>query len=140
MQAEEWVKLHGSGSLRRAVEEEMAWREMYYHERIAFELCSAAELILPSRIEVGVALASPDDPATTEACWYARVLRWRFGQSPMHRGLTITVRHLRAAGEPSRAGIGLVFDGFDQRTWSWLPAKRFAVAFVETNGLVSNPC
>lgn len=135
---EPWSHKHGSGSLRRAIEEGMAWREMYLAERTAMEFGWGFRPYQASRVTFGTALASEDDPATTEACWFARTLRYR--AATCGRSLSVRVVHATVAeDENSREGLALEIT---PPTSDWLPADRRLVAFV-TDGLtgrVVNPC
>lgn len=137
---EVWSRQNGSGSLRRAIEEGMAWRTMYLHERLAFEVGVGFEALPASRVLQGVAMAEPDCPVTTETCWYARVLRYR-----LKGKAEVRVRYVRVseADCPPREGMALVLEDFEA---PYIPKGRVVLAFTATYtdaegwSTVSNPC
>lgn len=134
-----WVQVYGSGSLRRALEEGMSWRDMYLHERVALEYGYGFEAVLASRLETGTPLASGDDAATTETCWWARALRFRAQRA----GLALEVRVFQATvaglGEPPRTGFALELVPTPRP--AWLPAGRRLIAFTtDASGRTVNPC
>jgi len=141
--AKEWSLKNGSGSLRRAIEEGMAWKEFYLHERAAFEIGTSFELVYASRFMAGKALAEPDTAATTETCWYARVLRWRLRKL---YGDSVNVRVVYGDYDQDfqrREGLALVVEGLDL---DWIPEGRVPIAFTATYrkkkgwSEVRNPC
>lgn len=134
---EHWCQVFGSGSLRRAIEEKLAWREMYLHERAAFEFGAGFTLCQASRLRLGTPLAEPDERSTTETCWYARVLRWRFAS--IHPGLIVVVRSIEmSVGDEPVEGVGLVLEGCLP---TWVPNGRIPVAIVAREGhSPENPC
>lgn len=137
-ESREWIMGMGSGTLRRAVEEDMAWREMYLAERAAMEIGYGFEPVPQSRITLGKALAEGDAPAVTETCWWARALRWRAERD--RRPATVRVVHARLAadGEVSE-GIAITYE--PQVRPAWLPADRLLVAFTtDAAGRPINPC
>lgn len=119
----EWITLNGSGSLRRAVEEDLLWSGMYVHERLAMEVATAACAVNPKNIRLTKKVARGDDPTTTEACWYARVLRHRFSQYLKFDTIRVCGFMLNQgdAGEDERkaqnwdygSGVGLVIEGLE---------------------------
>jgi hypothetical protein len=136
MTTEEWIQQFGSGTLRRAVEENMCWRELYLHERSAFEFGYGFEPISGSRITFGKALASADDPATTETCWWARVLRWRAIRD--NRPAKVDVMYITISEEVTRESIGIVY--YPETRPSWLPNDRVLVALTWDGKQTVNPC
>jgi ADP-ribose pyrophosphatase YjhB (NUDIX family) len=147
---DQWVREYGSGSLRRAIEEGLRWHEMYLEERAAFEFGYGFEPIKASRVTLGEALASGDDHATTETCWWARALRWRadrggFGltsdnlgkPSPQEHRYTVTYAHV--SGEDEREGIAIRLDVTPHP--HWLGGDRILLAFTTArDGTTVNPC
>lgn len=133
----DWIKVYGSGSLRRAVEEDMAWFSMYLGERVALEIGYGFEAISASRVTIGKALASSDDSATTETCWWARALRYRADRD--NRAASILVRYITVTEDDSkREGIGIQYLPFKELPW--LPKDKLLIAFTtDKNGTV-NPC
>lgn len=140
-----WIMENGSGSLRRAKEEEMAFFEFYLHERIAFELATAAELLPSSRVLQGKAMAEPDERATTESCWYARVLRYRLKRVNLNVSVKVRYLNVTYSDESVKEGIGLVFENIeDNEIFNWIPKNRTCFCFVSIwdgkNWDVENPC
>jgi hypothetical protein len=66
----EWIKEFGSGTLRRCVEENFAWKELYLEERTAFEFGYGFRPLLASRTTIGQPIAEGDNKAVTETCWW----------------------------------------------------------------------
>lgn len=133
---EHWALTHGSGTLRRAIEEQMAWRELYLEERTAFEFGYGFTPAMRSRLTVGRAMASSDDPGTTETCWWARVLRWRADHND--RPAKVDVVHARLDNDGIREGIAIRY--VPETRPAWLPADRELIAFTTLNGKTVNPC
>jgi len=136
---EDWIREFGSDTLRRAMEEDMCWYELYLHERTAFEIGYGFEPVHASCLTLGPAIAAPDDPATTETCWWARALRWR-GHRDRNMA-DIQVKYITiASDEGTREGIGLTYK---PQTWpDWLLKNRVLVAITwdEKNKRTINPC
>ena len=136
---EHWIAVHGSGSLRRAVEEGLRWREMYLGERVALEFGYGFEAVPSSRCQIGDALASSDDAATTETCWWARALRYRAQRC--HRKDAIKVVHARVSDGDGGAEEGIAIQITPSPWPSWLPRDRKLVALtVGKDGRTVNPC
>lgn len=136
---EHWAAAYGSGTLRRALEEGMAWRELYLHERVAFEFGYGFSPAQRSRLNLGQAFAEGDSPGTTETCWWARALRWRAAQCG--RPATVSVHHARLADGDGGAREGIAIVYAPKVRPSWLPADRSLVAFTTTaEGRTENPC
>lgn len=120
-EAKAWIETHGSGSLRRAYEEDLQWNHMYVHERLAYEVATSACAVSLSHIDLKQAKAYPDDPVTTESCWYARVLRFRLKQylsfddvkvrSFMLKSGTESMSQLEVLGWPYPSGVCLHLEG-----------------------------
>jgi hypothetical protein len=141
-ECEAWIKEHGSGSLLRALQEGMSYHDMYLHERVAFEVGAGFHAYPASRLLLGKAVASPDCPATTETCWYARVLRWRWRHVP-HMTVQVQYAHLTEEHRTVE-GLGIVVTGLNL---SWLPAHRVLFAMTSIYdpkdhvwSPVENPC
>lgn len=136
---EHWATTYGSGTLRRAIEEGMAWRELYLSERVAFEIGYGFTPAQKSRLNLGQAFSEGDDPGTTETCWWTRALRWRAAQSG--RPATLSVHHARLADGDggAREGIAIVYAPVTRP--AWLPVDRCLIAFTTTpDGRTENPC
>lgn len=136
---EHWITKWGSGSLRRAVEENLAWRDMYLHERAAFEVGYGFDAVFKSRLTMGKALAEGDNPATTETCWWARALRWRGERD--QRPAKISVVHARldrGVCEDAEEGVAILYEPNTRP--SWLPSDRVLIAFTTHQGKTVNPC
>lgn len=132
-----WIRQWGSGTLRRAVEEDLAWRDLYLEERVAFEFGYGFSPAMRSRLALGRALAAGDDPSTTETCWWARALRWRVVRD--ERPARVEVVHARLDHDGVREGIAIVLT---PDNWpAWLPRDRVLIAFTtDTTGKTVNPC
>lgn len=104
----------------------MAWKALYLHERLAFEVASGAQAVQHTRLTKGKAIAEPDSPATTEACWYARVLRWRLARMYPKARVDVKVVWLEVADPdaPRTWGIGLevAVSALD-----WFPDATYAI-------------
>ncbi len=137
-EAKTWILSWGSGTLRRAVEEDMAWRELYLEERTALEFGYGFHPAQQSRLTLGKALAEGDSPAVTETCWWARALRWRAGRD--QRPATVRVVHARlSAADEVTEGIAITYEPHMRP--AWLPADRTLVAFTtDPAGTSVNPC
>lgn len=141
--ARQWAFKNGSGSLRRVIEEGLAWYEFYLHERVAYEVGTAFEAIHASRFMAGKALGEPDSPPTTETCWYARTLRWRLRKIYGEKVNVKVVYGDYDQGSSRKEGMALVIEGLDL---DWIPRGRVLVAFTATYtpkkgwSKVSNPC
>lgn len=139
---EQWALQWGSGTLRRAIEERLAWRDLYHHERAAFEFGYGFQAVLRSRLTTGRALAEGDHPGTTETCWWARALRWRSVRD--RRPVRIEVVHARLddGDRGVQEGIAILCD--PEVRPPWLLVDRVLVAFTTEapNGQVRtvNPC
>lgn len=130
---EGWVEAYGSGSLRRAREENLRWKDMYLEERAAFEFGYGFQPVLKSRIAFGDALAESDSPATTETCWWARRLR------RLNPDAEVRVLHAHLTEDSTREGIGILIT--PKQTPHWLPKDRVLFAFtVDATGRTVNPC
>jgi len=134
-----WIEALGSGSLRRAKEEGMAWRDLYLHERAALEFGWGFAPVGASRVTRGKALAEGDSPATTETCWWARALRWRAKRAG--REDTFEVIHATLADGDGGTTSGLAIICTPSPRPGWLPADRALVALtVMPDGRTENPC
>lgn len=134
-----WIASFGSGSLRRAKEEGMAWREMYLGERAALEFGYGFAPVAASRVTRGRALAEGDSPGTTETCWWARALRWRAARCG--RADTFEVIHATIADGDGGSASGLALVCTPSPRPGWLPADRVLVALtVGEDGRTVNPC
>lgn len=136
---EHWAAAYGSGTLRRAIEEGLAWRELYLHERVAFEFGYGFEAAQRSRLNLGQAYAEGDSPGTTETCWWARALRYRASENG--RPAEIAVHHARLSDGDggAREGIAIVYTPRSRP--AWLPTDRCLVAFTAAeDGRTVNPC
>lgn len=124
-----WIQENGSGTLRRAQEEGLIWFELYVHERLAFEVATMACAVPQDCIKFSDMLAQGDSPATTESCWFARVLRYRFKNA-----FTITVKSFALKNDemnqmkilqwPFASGVCLHFDGIEL---SWADFSSFYI-------------
>lgn len=136
---EQWVATWGSGTLRRCIEEGLAWREMYLHERVAFEFGYGFSPAARSRITTGRALAEGDSPAVTETCWWARALRWRSERDG--RPARVEVIHARVSDGDGghEEGVAITYEPLTRPPW--LPKDRVMIAFTTNaqRGTV-NPC
>ena len=134
----EWMRHYGSGTLLRATQEQLAWNELYLHERTAFEFGYGFNLVHSSRFNRGKPLASGDDAATTETCWWARALRWRATRDK--RPATITVMHGSVTdGEETHTGFGILYE--PEVMPSWVPSGRVLWAFTtDSKNQTVNPC
>lgn len=129
----DWIKHNGSGSLRRAQEENLDWFDMYVHERIAFEIATGACVVPSKDIVLNDAKAYPDTPAVTESCWYARVLRYRFSLTLHLQDIQVSVQSFFANSQdqikihnwPFNSGICIVLLNVPL---TWIPhAQNFTV-------------
>lgn len=145
-----WIDAYGSGTLRRAREEGMRWRDLYLAERTALEFGYGFQAIQGSRLTTGEPLAEGDDPATTETCWWARTLRYRAEETRRLRGReepgvlgcahAYRVVHARLTEDDHvEEGLAILCD---PAPWpSWLPRGRRLVAFTTDGaGRTLNPC
>lgn len=136
---EHWIATYGSGSLRRAVEEGLRWREMYLGERVALEFGYGFEPVQASRCQIGDALASSDDPGTTETCWWARALRYRARRDGRYD--VVRVVHARVSGADGDAQESVAIHLTPSPWPSWLPRDRRLLALtVGKDGRTVNPC
>ncbi len=134
-----WAMAWGSGSLRRAIEEGLRWHEMYLGERTALEFGYGFEAVPDSRLTIGTAIASSDDSATTETCWWARALRWRSAKAG-HKDV-FTVMHVTVSDGDGGSESGMAILLTPDPRPSWLPADRKLVAItVDKDGKTVNPC
>lgn len=134
-----WVDHYGSGSLRRAREEGMRWREMYLAERTALEFGYGFQPVPSSRVAFGDALACGDDPGTTETCWWARALRFRAERSGQVWGVDVV--HVRISDGDGGASAGIGIRITLPAHPPWLPSDRKIVALtVGKDGRTVNPC
>lgn len=129
----EWIQKYGSGTLRRCVEEDFAWRELYLEERTAFEFGYGFRPLLASRTTTGQPIAEGDNKAITETCWWARALRFRFRAKPL---FTVQVVHLTYTNETREEGLGIIINHNEE----WFPKGRICAAFTTLNGKSVNPC
>lgn len=136
---EHWAKRWGSGTLRRAIEEGLAWRELYLEERAAFEIGYGFKVAIRSRLTWGRALAESDSPATTETCWWARALRWRSERD--QRAARVEVVHARLDDGEGGISEGIAIRYEPLARPAWLPSDRILVAFTtDCAGRTLNPC
>ena len=135
---EHWVATWGSGTLRRCIEEGLAWRELYLHERVAFEFGYSFSPVPRSRIVLGRALAEGDSPAVTETCWWARSLRWRAERD--QRPAKVEVIHARVSDGDGghEEGVAITYEPKAQP--AWLPKDRVMIAFTTNSKGTVNPC
>lgn len=126
----EWIQKYGSGTLRRVVEENFAWKELYYEERTAFEFGYGFRPLLASRTSTGQPIAEGDNKAITETCWWARAIRWRLGTDTKVVHLTYTNDAVR------EEGLGIILS----HSAPWWPKGRICAAFTTQNGKSVNPC
>lgn len=134
-----WAMAWGSGSLRRAIEEGLRWNEMYLGERVALEFGYGFEAVPDSRLTIGSAIASSDDSATTETCWWARALRWRSAKAG--RKDVVAVLHVTVSDGDGGSESGMAILMTPEPRPSWLPADRKLVAItVGKDGRTVNPC
>jgi 8-oxo-dGTP pyrophosphatase MutT (NUDIX family) len=134
---ERWVSRFGSGTAKRAIEEGMAWRELYLIERAAFEFGYGFQIAHLSRLTVGRALAEGDSRATTETCWWARALRWRAERDKRHAKVSVVHARLDDGGEVTE-GIAILYEPTVRP--SWLPQERVLIAFTSKGDQTVNPC
>ena len=132
---EGWIQEYGSGSLRRAMQEGMRWREMYYDERTAFEFGHRFSPVLKSRLMIGEPFAEGDSSATTETCWWARRLRKLLPTCQVR----VVQAHQTQEDESIHEGIAIQI--VPQVNPHWLPAGRSIIAFTtDKDGNTVNPC
>lgn len=131
-----WAREWGSGTLRRAIEENMAWRELYLEERTALEVGYGFIPAMRSRLTVGRAMACGEDPGTTETCWWARALRWRADHND--RPAKVDVVHARLDNDGVREGLAIRYT--PETRPAWLPSDRDLIAFTTLSGKTVNPC
>ena len=70
MSAEEWIELHGSGTLRKNKRIGFAWQKHYWHERICYEFGYGFEMLPKTRITYNDPITEGDCSAITEAGWF----------------------------------------------------------------------
>lgn len=70
MNADQWIDIHASGTLRKNKRLGMAWKSQYLEERIAYEFGWEFECQPKSRIMFGDAYTEGDSSAVTEAGWH----------------------------------------------------------------------
>ena len=132
-QADLWVLKHGSGTLQRARELDLAWNTMYLCERTAFVFGYGFTPLFPSRFTAGKLLAECDTKAITETLWFCRVLNARW---PLLRALPAYLH------TPDGEGAGITLSG---ELPDWL-GGRVPVALVAKIGAdgkyekTINPC
>ncbi len=71
MPDDDWIQLYGSSTLRRAIRLNASWKELYRHERIAFDFGFYFESLPRSRVLFGDAFSEGDCSSITEAQWLA---------------------------------------------------------------------
>jgi hypothetical protein len=121
------------------MEEGMRWREMYLGERIALEFGYGFEAVPASRCQLGDALATSDDPSTTETCWWARALRYRAHRDG--RADVVRVVHARISDSDGGAQESIALHLTPNPWPSWLPRDRRILALtVQKDGRMVNPC
>lgn len=124
----DWIQTWGSGSLRRAFEEGMAYHDFYLHERTAMTFGAGFDAYHASRVTIGVPKAFPDCRATTETCWYARALRFR---QPV--GVTVKVVYITIEDcNGKREGLGIEIIPTAETWPEWLPHDMKILAMVAT--------
>lgn len=78
-----FVMQNGSGTLRYTVDfgDGAAWRNMALHEWLAWTVSPALHwtVVSPTRVSVGTAVVTPDDPVWTELIYHTRWLACRQG-------------------------------------------------------------
>lgn len=135
---QEWIAEHASGTLQRAVQEGLSYKNMYLSERTAFEFGYGFELVYNSRLTRGQILAECNTPAITETLWFTRVLRHRL------RPIKVTSHYFILTEENQRTeGVGIMLSGLNLP--DWIPEGKVPIAFVSIieNGKYSkpvNPC
>lgn len=119
-----WTVTLGSGTLQYSRHGGSAFKELYLHERCAFELGPQWDTAIVSRLTRGRPIAMPDEHAWTEALWFAR-------QAPLAgpmclRGADLTPEWVTISDD------GVVWEGLaivaEPRGLAWWPAGRVAVA------------
>lgn len=139
MSAEEWIELHGSGTLRKNKRIGFAWKNQYLHERIAYEFGYAFEVLPRTRIVYNDAITEGDCHAITEAGWFME----RYLNLSIFEEDKFEVKYIIAedADGTRREGVGLIcretsFElpsdnilfaivaEFDNKTKTWNSAKN----------------
>lgn len=114
----------GSGTLQYSKASGSAYRELYFHERCAFELGLEWDTCVVSRLTSGKPIAMPDTKAWTEALWLSRRVRFAGPECLRlcdHKPVWVTISEDGAAWE----GLALVAN---PRGLAWWPTGRVAVA------------
>jgi hypothetical protein len=118
----DWALANGSGSLRQAIEWDMAWRDMARHERLAMEVASSALLVPATRLNVGQFKAEGDCKVTTELGWYARTLLSRWADSKTFSNFRFKIEvvyfTITKSDQPEE-GADLLVEGL---TLPWFPS------------------
>jgi len=142
---ERWARENGSGSLRQAIECDMAWKAMALHERTAMDLFTAGMWVQKSRLTTGQFFAEGDCRVTTELGWFRRTIVYRLKHHVLYKDAPFTVeaRYFTLDEEgSSKEGAGFIVSGlsipwapvgkillvplafFDPETKSWGPTEN----------------
>lgn len=70
MSAEDWIEIHGSGTLRKNKRIGMAWQVQYRHERLAYEFGYGFESLPKTQVCYNDAISEGDCHPVTEAGWF----------------------------------------------------------------------
>lgn len=122
----EFIDRHASGSLRKAHQLGLATRELYLHERVAYEYGWGFDIAPATRVTVGRAVMEGDCRPLTEACWHYERLLFMNPLPDADRYQIAYIRHEPAAG-PAREGVGIVLVS---TLSDWLPEHHCVFAIV----------
>lgn len=68
---EKFIEQHASGTLRKSDKIGLNTTDMYWHERIAYEIGWGFEMVQAEEVELTPIVAEPDTKLTTEIGWVA---------------------------------------------------------------------
>ena len=122
---EQFIALHGSGTLRKNHRLGFRTREHYLHERAAFEFGAGWECLPVSRVRWGDAISEPDCHPVTEAGWYAD----RYLTVCLFPGDRAEVKSIEVeySDGTKREGIGLVLRATSA---PWVPPGHLGFAII----------
>lgn len=141
MSAEDWINLHGSGTLKKNKRIGMAWKQQYLEERTCWDFGWEFECVPRSRLTFGDAITEGDSHSVTEAGWHierymernancvilgdkvqCKYIHVEYPDGAKREGLGIVVRSTTAKFIPDGHAVFAIIAEFDVEKDEWLPA------------------
>lgn len=125
MSADDFITLHGSGTLRKNKNLGMAWNDQYLEERVRYEFGWGFKMLPRSRVTLGDAITEGDCKPVTETGWHAE----RYINMSIFPEDCFEVKHLHVEypdGE-LKEGLGIVVR---QTSAPWIPKGHLVFAII----------